>query len=102
MNGGVSLIISPLLSLGSDQEVGPVCPIHIDEYWSVAEQKKMVTQIKGLLEDGDTAVFIFSSPQAIVNNKVWCELIIFLIANDHLSMVYVAEVHLFAHSGMTF
>jgi superfamily II DNA helicase RecQ len=93
MGGGVSLTITPLLSLGADQEeklkakakqtLGPVCPIHIDEFRSVPEQKKTVAKIKGLLKDGDTTVFIFSSPQAIVKNKVWCELIDYLIANEH-------------------
>jgi hypothetical protein len=112
MGGVVSLTISPLLSLGADQEeklkakakqhLGPVCPIHIDEFRSVSEQTKTVTKIKGLLKDGDSTVFIFSSPQAIVKNKVWCELIDYLIANDFLSMVCVDEVHLFAHFGMTF
>jgi superfamily II DNA helicase RecQ len=112
MNGGVSLTISPLLSLGADQEeklkvkakqtLGPVCPIHIDEFRSVVEQKQTVSKIKSLLKDGDTTVFIFSSPQAIVRNKVWCGLIDHLIKNDRLSMVCVDEVHLFAHFGMTF
>jgi hypothetical protein len=83
----------------------PVCPIPIDKFWSIIEQKKMVMQIKGLvllLNHGDTTVFIFSSPRAIVKNKVWCKLIEFLIANDQLGMVGVGEVHLFAHFGMTF
>jgi superfamily II DNA helicase RecQ len=112
MNAGVSLTISPLLSLGADQEeklklkakqqFGHVCPVHIDEFRSIPEQKKMVSRIKTLLKDGDTSVFIFSSPQAIVKNEVWCELIDFLIANERLSMVCVDEVHLFAHFGMTF
>jgi superfamily II DNA helicase RecQ len=79
-----------------------VCPIHIDEFRSIPEQKKLVTRIKDLLKDGDTTVFIFSSPQAIVKNEVWCELIDYLIANQRLSMVCVDEVHLFAHFGMTF
>jgi hypothetical protein len=45
MNDGVALAISPLLSLGAGQEeklkakakqtLGPVCPIHIDAFWSV-------------------------------------------------------------------
>jgi superfamily II DNA helicase RecQ len=112
MNGGVSLTISPLLSLGADQEeklkakakqtLGPVCPIHIDEFRCVVEQKQTVAKIKGLLKDGSTTVFIFSSPQAIVKNKIWCELIDYLIYNQRLSMVCVDEVHLFAHFGMTF
>ena len=112
MKAGVSLTISPLLSLGADQEeklklkakqaFGPVCPIHIDEFRSIPEQKKIVSRIKDLLKDGDTTVFIFSSPQAIVKNEVWCELIDYLIANQRLSMVCVDEVHLFAHFGMTF
>jgi hypothetical protein len=58
MNGCVLLTISPLLSLGSDQEeklklkasqaLGAVCPIHVDEFRSIPEQKKLVGQIKTL------------------------------------------------------
>ena len=112
MSAGVSLTISPLLLLGADQEeklkvkanqeFGPVAPIHIDEFCSPNKKKQIVEQIKLLLKDGDTTVFLFSSPQAIVKNNVWCELIYYLILNNRLSMVCVDEVHLFAHFGMTF
>ena len=78
MRGGVSLTISPLLSLGADQEeklkvkakqhLGPVCPIHIDEFRSVGEQNKTVSKIKGLLNDGDITVFIFSLQ---MESKYW-------------------------------
>jgi hypothetical protein len=53
MNARVLLTISPLLSLGADQEeklkvkakqeFGHVCPIHMDEFRSIPEQKKMVS-----------------------------------------------------------
>jgi superfamily II DNA helicase RecQ len=112
MNCGVSLTISPLLSLGADQEeklklkanqaFGAVCPIHIDEFRSVLEQKKIVERIKLLVKEGHTTVYLFSSPQAIVKNDIWCGLVDYLIDQGQLSMVCVDELHLFAHFGMTF
>lgn len=56
MNGGLSLTISPLFSLGANQEEKLSCvPFHIDEYRSIAEQKKTVlVEINGLLKDEDT------------------------------------------------
>jgi superfamily II DNA helicase RecQ len=111
--GGVSLTITPLLSLGADQEEkmnarakqteGPVVPIHLDEVRSFADQTRIVKEIKQLSGDSHATVFLFSSPQAICNKKfLWKELLHWLIVRDRLSMVTVDEVHLFVHFGLTF
>ena len=113
INGGISLTITPLLSLGADQEEkmrsrakqteGPVVPIHLDEVRSLADQGRIVAQIKELSQDSHATVFLFSSPQAICNKKfLWKELLDWLIVRDQLSMVTVDKVHLFVHSGLTF
>ena len=113
VNGGVSLTITPLLSLGADQEEkmrarakqteGPVVPIHLDEVRSLSDQARIVEHIKTLSRDSHATVFLFSSPQAICNKKfLWKELLHWLIDNNLLSMVTVDEVHLFVHFGLTF
>jgi ATP-dependent DNA helicase RecQ len=112
INGGVSLTITPLLSLGSDQEeklwsrpnasAGNIVPIHLDEIRSPLEQQNIIEGIKDL-PDRHTTVFLFSSPQALVNNNsCWLPLIHWLIDKGRLSMVCVDEVHLFVHFGLTF
>jgi superfamily II DNA helicase RecQ len=113
INGGVSLTITPLLSLGADQEEkmaaratqteGAVVPIHLDEVRSLADQVRIVAAIKQLSQDSHATVFLYSSPQAICNKKfLWKELLHWLIGRDRLSMVTVDEVHLFVHFGLTF
>ena len=113
VNGGVSLTITPLLSLGADQEEKMaarakqteelVVPIHLDKVRSLADQACIVAHIKKLSQDSHATVFLFSSPQAILNKSfLWLELIDWLIVNERLSMLCVDEVHLFVHFGMTF
>jgi superfamily II DNA helicase RecQ len=113
VNGGVSLTITPLLSLGADQEEkmaarakqteGPVVPIHLDKACSLADQARIVADIKLLSQDSHATVFLFSSPQAICNKKfLWKELLHWLIARNRLSMVTVDEVHLFVHFSLIF
>jgi superfamily II DNA helicase RecQ len=113
MNGGFSLTITPLLSLGADQEekitlkaqqsAGTVLSLHLDEIRSLADQQQLVDNLKLLTKQSNTSVLLFSSPQAILNKKfLWMTFIDWLIVNERLSMVCVDEVHLFVHFGMTF
>ena len=113
MNGGFSLTIAPLLSLGADQEAkitlkarhsaGKVVSVHLDEIRSPSEQNALVTQLKLIPCDGHTTVFLFSSPQAILNKKFpWSSFLDWTIFHDRLSMVCVDKVHLFVHFGLTF
>jgi superfamily II DNA helicase RecQ len=113
MNGGVSLTITPLLSMGADQQAkielkakqtaGKVVSIHLDEIQALADQNAIILMIKALPADRHTMVILFSSPQAFVNKKSpWSELVDKLIKNDHLSMVCIDELHLFTHFVMTF
>jgi hypothetical protein len=89
MCAGVSLTITPLLSLGADQTQkicqntsingGPVHAYHLDELWCPKAQKLLSDQLISLSIDTDVTVFLFSSPQAIVNNKKWRPMIDSLI-----------------------
>jgi hypothetical protein len=113
LSGGFSLTITPLLSLGADQEEkitlrakdtgGTVVAVHFDEVRSVADQQSLITSLKLIPVDGHTTVIMFSSPQAILNKTfLWKQFIHWLIDNDLLSLVCVDEVHLFVHFGLTF
>jgi hypothetical protein len=89
MCAGVSLTITPLLSLGADQTQkicrntsingDPVHAYHLDELWCPKVQKLLSDQLFSLSIDTDVTVFLFSSPQAIVNNQIWCPMINSLI-----------------------
>jgi superfamily II DNA helicase RecQ len=113
IKGGVSLTISPLLSLGADQEeklnlkasnsAGPVLAIHLDAICCLADQHKIINQIKGLLLKTHMAVYYspslrpFATSLSLVGtHRLW------LIDNDGMSTVCFDEIHLFVHFGMTF
>jgi superfamily II DNA helicase RecQ len=112
MCAGVSLTITPLLSLGADQTEkirknasqngGPVHSFHLDELRCPQAQRLLSERILSLSVDTHTTIFIFSSPQALVNNKLWRTMIESLIAKQLLSMLCVDEVHLFVQFGLTF
>jgi superfamily II DNA helicase RecQ len=114
LSGGFSLTITPLLSLGVNQEekvslrakytAGLVLAVHLDKIRSLADQQDLIKSFKRIPPDRHNSVLLFSSPQAILNKKfLWKEFIEWLnIVNDYLSLVYVDKVHLFVHFGMTF
>ncbi len=112
MCASVSLTITPLLSLGADQtqkirkntspNSGPVHEVHLDELRCPQAQQLLSDQLLSLSINTDTTVFLFSSPQAIVNNQVWRPMIDSLIAKRLLSMLCIDEVHLFVQFGLTF
>jgi superfamily II DNA helicase RecQ len=112
MCAGVSLTITPLLSLGADQTQkifrntsingSPVHAYHLDELWCPKAQKLLSDQLLLLSIDTDVTVFLFSSPQAMVNNQIWRPMIDSLITKRLLSMLCIDEVHLFVQFGLTF
>jgi superfamily II DNA helicase RecQ len=112
MWAGVSLTITPLLSLGADQTEkirkntsqngGPVHSFHLVKLRCPQAQRLLSERILSLSVDTHTTIFIFSSPQALVDNKAWRTMIDSLIAKRLLSMLCVDEVHLFVRFGLTF
>jgi hypothetical protein len=77
MNGGVSLTIMPLLSLGANQEetlwsclngsAGKIIRNNLDKIRSLVEQQQIIGEIKNISVDSHTTtVFLFSSSQALV------------------------------------
>jgi hypothetical protein len=65
-------------------------------------QKVLSDQLLLLLIDTDDTIFLFSSPQAIVNNEIQRTMITSLITKLLLSMLCIDEVHQFAQFRLTF
>jgi superfamily II DNA helicase RecQ len=83
MCAGVSLTITPLLSLGADQTQkirrntsingGRVHAYYLDELPCPKAQKLLSDQLLSHLIGTDVTVFLFSSPQALLNNETIIE-----------------------------
>ena len=107
MSKGITLCISPLLSLGADQtrkvmesahdDRFIVASFHLDEM-SQESIKQLLSSLKVL--PSDKTVFIFTSPQAIVNRND--ELRDYLITNKLIRFIVVNDIHLVNHFGKTF
>jgi superfamily II DNA helicase RecQ len=113
MCAGVSLTITPLLSLGADQTQKILCrntskngglvhAYHLDKLRCPEAQKLLSDQLLSLSIDTDVTIFLFFSPQAIVNNQIGCPMIDSLITKRLLSMLCIDELHLFVQFGLTF
>jgi hypothetical protein len=109
---GVVLTISPLLSLGSDQnekigmkasqEYGTVVSFHLDEIKERTEQQAVSDSISNLDADTTQTVFLFASPQVFVNHPVWRKLLDTIIQTKLLRFVAIDEIHLFVHFARSF
>ena len=109
---GITLTIVPMLALGSDQAEkvrqkamqtsGDVLSLHIDEVRDDEKVNEIVKLLMELPRNTEKTVMLFSSPQAIVSNRHWREMIPKIISNGLLRLVCVDEVHLFIHYGLSF
>jgi superfamily II DNA helicase RecQ len=110
--GNVSWCISPLLSLGADQVIkinansangdGAVVAFHLDHYRQPAQQRSICQRISQITGVSNTTVCITSSPQALVNNKLYYGLYRDLLRNDLLKLLTVDELQLFVQFGRRF
>jgi hypothetical protein len=110
--GGVTWSVSPLLSLGADQETkinqnalqgdGGIVAIHLDHYRSQEQQQALSDRISGLTMNSATTVIILSSPQAICNNPIYQLLFQLLIDKSLLVLFCIDEAHLFVQFGLWF
>ena len=103
--GGVTLCISPLLSLAMDQSrkvlkhahsTCTVLSFHLDEM-SPSHLDKLQTSLIRLPPNVST--FIFTSPQCFHNRHRFRN---YLLLNNLIKFVVVDEIHLFAKFGNTF
>ena len=103
---GVTICISPLLSLGADQSRKVIQAAHDDRSVSSFHLDEMhQSSVKALLENlkvlsPTQTVFIFTSPQAIVNRND--DLREYLIDNKLIKFIVIDEIHLVNHFGKTF
>lgn len=79
--GGITWSVSPLLSLGANQEAkinekaiqGPnqvIKAIHLDNYRKPEEQKGIAERLTKLGKDSRVTIIILSSPQVIRDSKI--------------------------------
>jgi superfamily II DNA helicase RecQ len=111
--GGVALIITPLLVLGSDQTAKlktmiqqgtGIEAVHLDEIGVDSQKEKtLITDIESLSSStSKKTLLLFSSPQRLVSSKSWTECLSYMISNSLLKMVCVDEVHLYVMHGLHF
>ena len=104
---GVTLCLSPLLSLAADQvnklvintrgTDSTIIALHMDES-ERGDDTEILDLIKNLKDT--STLFLFCSPQCIANK--FPEFFNSLIADGLIKFVVVDEVHLFTHFGRTF
>ena len=109
---GVSLTISPLLSLAADQThkvdtrasqaFGNVLSFHLDEIKDIREQEAVAASISKMHFDTTQTVFLFASPQVFVNHPVWRKLLDCIIQKRLLRFVAIDEIHLFVYFARSF
>ena len=111
IQGGVTLTIIPLLSLGADQTNKlesistknnlPVQVYHLDEYRAGDANRSLICFLEGLHDDTVT-VFLFSSPQKIASTQ-WSVCLNKLIKRKTVPFTLcVDECHLYAQFGSEF
>ena len=107
---GVTLTITPLLSLSADQVKklkkasqahGHVVSFHLDEVKDMASARRLSEYIYRLPRDTNTSVLLFASPQAL-QLPHWQTMIKRIITQKTLKLVAVDEVHLYSYFGLTF
>jgi hypothetical protein len=108
---GVTLSLSPLLSLAADQatKLAPfekdndnVHVYNIDNIRNATTTKKIQEEIIALAEDTESIIFLFASPQKLNDKTGWKETIKVLAENNLLRFVAVDECHLYANFGIEF
>jgi hypothetical protein len=111
--GGVTWSISPLLSLGADQETKisekaqnlpnhHIVAIHLDNYRRVDEQKGIKERVEKLSKDCTVTVIILSSPQVLRDSSVYYNMFKDTIQCGVLKLFAVDEAHLFVQFGLYF
>jgi hypothetical protein len=110
--GHISWCISPLLSLGADQVIkinensargdGAVVAFHLDHYRQPPQQRAICQRIAQISGVSNSTVCITSSPQALVNNKLYYSLYCELLRKDLLKLLTIDELQLFVQFGRRF
>ena len=110
---GITLLIVPLLTLSADslakftvacQDYGTVEAHHIDEVWKESKAKyfKLLNRMRGLPINTSSTIFVFSSPQFIVNHNDFRRVLIDAARARVLRAIFVDECHLYVQQGVSF
>ena len=108
--GGITWSISPLLSLGADQEMkinekaiqGPnqlIKAIHLDNYRKPEEQKGIAERLFKIGKDSSVTIIILSSPQAIRDSITFQNVYKHGAKSGSLKLLVIDEAHLFVQFG---
>lgn len=109
MYRGITLTIVPILVFGADQTdkirsntnqlCGDVISLHLNEVQDEVKLRSIIEAISSILANTKKNL-LFSSPQAITNNRYRRNLILNIVNNGLLRLVCIDKVHLFLHYGL--
>lgn len=110
---GITLLIVPLLTLSADslakftvanQDYGTVEAHHIDEVWKESREKyyKLLNRMRGLRNNTTSTIFVFTSPQFIINHNDFRRVLIDTAHCRTLRAIFVDECHLYVQQGVAF
>ena len=109
---GVSLTIVPVFPLGADyqqqmidkasQACVRIISIHLDEIKNTDFANEIIKYTLLLPDDMKKSIFLFESPQAIVDKPHWKQIIKDLITQKLLRLVAIDEIQLLVHYGLLF
>jgi superfamily II DNA helicase RecQ len=110
---GITLIIIPLLSLSADQlrkfncgdeQFGSINVVHLDEIAqaSLSKRSEVLHRIAMMQKDTTSTLFLFVSPQFIMNHEDFRNSIISQAHNGIVRMIKIDEVHLHVQHGVSF
>ena len=110
VDGGVTVVIEPTLSLGADQSSKIdladtssklVKSFQLDGIKNPKSREDLNEFLCSLSPTTNASIFLFLSPEELLK-KPWCNLLIHLISKNILRLVCIDEVHQFVLFGTTF
>ena len=107
--GGITICITPLLSLGADQfrkllkrtsSENTISAIHLDEYNNedLHEIKSFLTTYNGI----NSTLIIYASPQRLTRHSTGASILSLLQRRRLIRFIVVDEIHLYTHYAKTF
>ena len=74
--------------------------IHLDNYKDPKAMEKTVDTVLTHLLEFPVSMKLFASPQILVNNTIYQEMLSKLIQNDMLKLVYIDKIQSFTQFGI--
>jgi superfamily II DNA helicase RecQ len=109
----IMLTLVPLSSLGADQfrklntrvdrTQANVAAFHLDKLNKTPDAlQRLIRGLSGVPPNTMNAIFLFASPQLVVNNASVLASLLSLLGRGLLHLVAVDKIHLFCHFGLSF